>query len=334
MKSHVERPKMVSPRKNEKSGELGRRYALRFVSGKYQGGEFPLAEGEEVVVGRSSDLDMVLVEEMVSRKHAVFRLQGGVLTVEDQGSTNGTFVNGERIEKATLNEGDRVLIGTSILRVVGSDATAAGDARRSLLDNATQKASRPRTNEPVASAEPPRMSGSLEEIPLPDLMQLFSTSKKSGVLVLRNAESTGRLYLEQGRIRHAEINTSPELQPAKAVYRLLGFTRGQFALDPPDDRTFAEPLDLSATEVLMEGFRQLDELGTLGERLPPHDAVLSLPKTLPGRLRELPPEDLDWLEIAFRGRTFGGALDAASGSDLETSRALLGLIDRGWLSAG
>jgi len=84
----------------------------------------------------------------------------------------------------------------------------------------------------------------------------------------------------------------------------------------------------------MEGFRQLDELGTLRERLPPHDAVLGLPKTLPGRLRDLPPEDLDWLEIAFRGRTFGGALDAASGTDLETARGLLGLMERGWLTAG
>src|SRR6185295_7569548 len=166
---------MVVPRKNEKSGEQGRRYALRFVSGKYQGGEFPLSDGEEVVVGRSSDLDMVLVEEMVSRKHAVFRLAAGVLTVEDQGSTNGTFVNGERIDKATLNEGDRVLIGTSILRVVGSDATSPTEGRKSMLENATQKAVRPRTNEPPASAEPPRMTGSLEEIPLPDLMQLFST---------------------------------------------------------------------------------------------------------------------------------------------------------------
>ncbi|HWP06681.1 MAG TPA: DUF4388 domain-containing protein [Polyangiaceae bacterium] len=325
---------MVSPRRNEKSGDQGRRYALRFVSGKYQGGEFPLSDGEEVVVGRSSDLDMVLVEEMVSRKHAVFRLAAGVLTVEDQGSTNGTFVNGERIDKATLNEGDRVLIGTSILRVVGSDATSPTEGRKSMLENATQKAVRPRTNEPPASAEPPRMTGSLEEIPLPDLMQLFSTSKKSGVLVLRNAESIGRLYLDQGRIRHAEINTSDGLSPTKAVYRLLGFTRGQFALDPPEDRTFAEPLDLGATEVLMEGFRQLDELGTLRERLPPHDAVLGLPKTLPGRLRDLPPEDLDWLEIAFRGRTFGGALDAASGTDLETARGLLGLMERGWLTAG
>lgn len=325
---------MVIPRKNEKSGEQGRRYALRFVSGKYQGGEFPLSEGEEVVVGRSSDLDMVLVEEMVSRKHAVFRLNAGVLTVEDQGSTNGTFVNGERIEKATLNEGDRVLIGTSILRVVGSDATSPLDAQRAAPENATQKALRPRTNEPPASQEPPRMTGSLEEIPLPDLLQLFSTSKKSGVLVLRNAESTARLYLDLGRIRHAEINTSPDLPPSKAVYRLLGFTRGQFALDPPDGRAFQDPLDLGATEVLMEGFRQLDELGTLRERLPPHDAALTLPKTLPGRLRELAPEDLDWMEVALRGRTFGGALDVAAGSDLETARALLSLMERGWLSAG
>ena len=41
-------------------------YALRFISGKYQGGEFPLPVNREIVVGRSSELDMVLVEDMVS----------------------------------------------------------------------------------------------------------------------------------------------------------------------------------------------------------------------------------------------------------------------------
>src|SRR5690606_3435530 len=46
------------------------RYALRFISGKYQGGEFPLRMNREIIIGRSSDLDMVLVEDMVSRKHA------------------------------------------------------------------------------------------------------------------------------------------------------------------------------------------------------------------------------------------------------------------------
>ena len=45
-------------------------YALKFISGKYQGGEFPLKPNKQVVIGRSSELDMVLVEDMVSRKHA------------------------------------------------------------------------------------------------------------------------------------------------------------------------------------------------------------------------------------------------------------------------
>jgi pSer/pThr/pTyr-binding forkhead associated (FHA) protein len=322
---------MGSSRKDIKITEQ-RRFALRFVSGKYQGGEFPLSDGEQVEVGRSSDLDMVLVEEMVSRKHAVFRLADGVLTVEDLGSTNGTFVNGERIEQATLREGDRVLIGTSILRVIAAEGVPVVGQKRSLLENQTIKATRPRGNELPSTAEPPRMSGSLEEIPLPDLMQLFSTSKKSGVLVLRTVTGTARIFLEGGRLRHAEIDTSPGISALKAVYRMLSFTKGQFALDPPDDRKFAEPLDLGATEVLMEGIRQLDEIAALKDRLPPPDATLSLPKNK--RLRDLAPEDLDWAELVLRGRTFSGTLDASPSNDVETARALVGLIERGVLVVG
>src|SRR5262245_32294042 len=94
-----------------------RQYALRFISGKYQGGEFPTAGDRESFIGRQNDLDVVLVEDMVSRKHARIALQGDALTIEDLGSTNGTFVNGEKIKRARLKEGDRVLIGTSIIRV-------------------------------------------------------------------------------------------------------------------------------------------------------------------------------------------------------------------------
>src|SRR6185503_2203486 len=92
--------------------------ALRFISGKYQGGEFPVENNREIVVGRSSDLDLVLVEEMVSRKHARLKLIEGAIEIEDLGSTNGTFVNGERINQARLKEGDRILIGSNILKVV------------------------------------------------------------------------------------------------------------------------------------------------------------------------------------------------------------------------
>src|SRR6476469_3975948 len=107
-------------------------WALRFISGKYQGGEFPLKMNRQVTIGRSSELDMVLVEDMVSRKHAKITVGPGKVLIEDLGSTNGTFVNGEKIRQARLKEGDRILIGTSILKLVqhqGAVAAAELDDR-------------------------------------------------------------------------------------------------------------------------------------------------------------------------------------------------------------
>src|SRR5580658_8362667 len=97
-----------------------RAFVLRFISGKYQGGEYPLQDSGELIIGRSSELDMVLIEDMVSRKHAKISLAPGQIAISDLGSTNGTFVNGEKIKKARLKEGDRILIGTSILKLVSA----------------------------------------------------------------------------------------------------------------------------------------------------------------------------------------------------------------------
>jgi len=105
-------------------------WALRFISGKYQGGEFPLKMSRQVTIGRSSELDMVLVEDMVSRKHAKITVGPGKVLIEDLGSTNGTFVNGEKIRQARLKEGDRILIGTSILQLVQREAGTTRSGRR------------------------------------------------------------------------------------------------------------------------------------------------------------------------------------------------------------
>src|ERR1700751_5573150 len=102
------------------------RFALRFISGKYQGGEFPLRMNREIIIGRSSDLDMVLVEDMVSRRHAKITSTDNDIFIQDLGSTNGTFVNGEKTPgRHKLAEGDRILVGTSIIKLVAMDASAA-----------------------------------------------------------------------------------------------------------------------------------------------------------------------------------------------------------------
>src|SRR6186997_98551 len=203
------------------------RFALRFISGKYQGGEFPLRMNREIIIGRSSDLDMVLVEDMVSRRHAKISSTENEVYIQDMGSTNGTFVNGVKIAgRALLHEGDRILVGTSIIKVVGVDGVVAqqteAEARRRLEAGAQQRQ--------ATQGRP--MSGVIEEIPLPDLLQLLSTSRKSGVLSIASRAGIGKIYMRKGQIYFAAINDNFAIKPQKAIYRMLTWTTGTFELEP------------------------------------------------------------------------------------------------------
>ena len=78
-----------------------------------------MVPNKEIVVGRSSDLDMVLVEEMVSRKHARIAYENEAIVIEDLGSTNGTLLNGEAVvEPIRLRPGDRVQFGQTVMELV------------------------------------------------------------------------------------------------------------------------------------------------------------------------------------------------------------------------
>jgi hypothetical protein len=300
----------------------GRSYVLRFISGKYQGGEFPIAVDKQILIGRSSDLDMVLVEDMVSRKHARIAMQTDQIWIEDLGSTNGTFVNGEKIKRARLKEGDRVLIGTSILKLIAGDAPRDGmDAKRE-LENVAQarRTSQQRT-----------MSGSIDEVPLPDLMQLFGTSKKSGVLVIRTEDDVGRIYLKKGQIAFAIINDLDDVQPLKSLYRMLTWQKGLFDLDPPEDREFPNEMNASVQEVLMDGMRQLDEFNRIREELPDLAARVAINAPLIPPLRDLKPDELDVLQLAHNYGVFETVLNKSLATDLETAEIVLKLIKASYL---
>lgn len=314
---------MNSPHHQPGRPHSGGQIVLRFISGKYQGGEFPLTEGVPVVVGRSSDLDMVLVEEMVSRRHAHIEMRSGVVHVEDLGSTNGTFVNGERVQRASLTEGDRLLIGTSILKLVAVEDAPPG-SRRNLQKVAFGKETVRSTNSGSAA----RMTGNLEEIPLPDLMQLFGTSRKDGTLVIHSSK-VGRLHLRKGEIVDASIDGS-SLTPAKAAYRMLSWTVGTFALEP-EDPNMQRRVQMSAQAYLMEGFRQQDELSTLVNRAPKETQRLGLRSPLEAPLQDLEQSKLEVLQAAINAPNFAAALDRSPKTDLETIKDVLDLLHRGYL---
>ncbi len=67
-------------------------------------------EGDEFVVGRSSESDLVLPQDEVSRKHARFVHRGDHYEVHDLGSVNGTLVNGDRVDVHRLGVGDVITI--------------------------------------------------------------------------------------------------------------------------------------------------------------------------------------------------------------------------------
>ena len=96
-------------------------YAIVVEKGPRSGMTFLLREGN-TTVGRHPESDIFLNDVTVSRHHCRFVTTLDSLTVEDSGSTNGTYVNDDRVDKAVLEAGDEVLVGRFHFVVARGDA--------------------------------------------------------------------------------------------------------------------------------------------------------------------------------------------------------------------
>jgi len=263
---------------------------------------------------------MVLVEDMVSRRHAKITTTDTEVFIQDMGSTNGTFVNGEKVQRARLVEGDRILVGTSIIKMVGIEESASihqseAEARRRLQAGASRQST---------SGRP--MSGVIEEIPLPDLLQLLSTSRKSGVLTIGAPHAIGKIYLRKGQIYFAAINDDFAVSPQKAIYRMLTWGQGTFELEPGVEMQVMDEIQESTEALLMEGVRQLDEFRQIENQLPPRHSALAVPTPLAGKLRELSPRELDTFQLVLDHGQVQAVLDHYPGSDLDAAQNLVKLM--------
>jgi len=115
---------------------------------------YVLTDGRHTV-GTGPDCDLVIPSVGVSRRHAVLEVDAGSAVVEDLGSKNGTWVNGERVKKAVVGEGDVIHFGRTPLRlrrvergdvdlvfeVQDQRATSRGAARSADADTVTHEVS-------------------------------------------------------------------------------------------------------------------------------------------------------------------------------------------------
>ena len=96
---------------------------LEILNGGFEGMTYDLT-AEETVIGRNPTTDITLLDEGISREHAMILFDSDALAyvIEDLQSTNGTKLNGKRIRSAPLKPGDEIQIGQTMFRFVWVDA--------------------------------------------------------------------------------------------------------------------------------------------------------------------------------------------------------------------
>ena len=80
------------------------------LNGQHKGEDFRLRVGKNVI-GTAADCDVVLSDKKLSRKHATIRYEGGEFQIADLDSSNGCFVNDEKIQKHDLIDNDIIKLG-------------------------------------------------------------------------------------------------------------------------------------------------------------------------------------------------------------------------------
>lgn len=196
--------------------------------------------GRPHLVGRDARCDVVLIDPSAEWQHATVVVEGMGLRVIAQPNA-ATYVDdaraGEEIASSVLaRSGSKIRMGATTL-VVETGARVEQEHEQTLA----------RRREVRKVLVPRPMSGELEEIPLPDLLALFETSKKTGILMLRRhegpgpsgavrPEALGQIHLERGNIIHTVLDDRAATDEAHAramVMEMLSWQRGVFELEPP-----------------------------------------------------------------------------------------------------
>ena len=164
------------------------------------------------------------------------------------------------------------------------------------------------------------------ETGIADIIQLISVSGKTGVFHLIDGALRGQIFLQDGKIVHAQIE---DISGEEAVYALAIWSQGDFKFEP-GIATEVQTISKSNTNLLMEAARRLDEWRVLSKKIP---ATEMIPEFVVQDNREgqISLNTGEWLILSkIDGQRSIKAIAAASGvSVFDTSKILYSLIVSG-----
>jgi pSer/pThr/pTyr-binding forkhead associated (FHA) protein len=204
-----------------------------------------------VLIGRSNNADVRIPDIDTSRHHAEILCDDGRCVIRDLESTNGTWINGKRVEAPhELHGGDRIEIGETVItfcEINGLESQAGDDGAQTHL-----------AERPVSTQV---FTGELAEIPPFAVVQILEMGRKTGVLCLETDGGPGKLWFQQGDPIHAETK---EQLGFDAALTLVNATSGRFTFQPQLDSP-ETTIQATVTQLLLEASRLLDEASLLDE---------------------------------------------------------------------
>ncbi|HBO43906.1 MAG TPA: histidine kinase [Planctomycetaceae bacterium] len=137
--------------------------SLFVIRGNDQGSRFELSD--RVRIGRDSTSDVQLHDTEVSRRHADIRLANGRFVLNDNGSSNGTHVNGRRVDQCDLASGDQIQVGRTLLLFTGPSDESAEDLTQAVDIGAEPSADQSRIVQSMSQRDGSRVFDFDAELP-------------------------------------------------------------------------------------------------------------------------------------------------------------------------
>jgi pSer/pThr/pTyr-binding forkhead associated (FHA) protein len=290
---------------------------------------FDLNPSTKVTIGRHESNELKLVSRTVSNFHAEILVSGGKLLVRDLGSTNGTRVNGKRIDERPLKKGDRIRVGNHVLsvQVKNVDEPDESDEDLSTFDafgpgrKGRIISVRTRAVDTTLQAEDPN------DLLLHDLLKLVGSFRGTAVVYMERDQSHARLFARDKRIVHAEYGTAIG---EKALYRLFSWQSGTYEVrDYPDDETIPTTIDLPTETLILEGMQHNVELGKTIAALPPLEAPLTLKEDCSVPVSDHTPAEMEIYKLLIRHETIAKVLESSRLTDVRTLKLISSLLAKG-----